>query len=47
MEVILDVLVGRQLIGEQDTFLWFSRVATKAETASLIITAQARALQTE
>jgi hypothetical protein len=44
MEVILE---GRELIGEQDGFLWLSRGDTKAEAASLVTAAKDRALQTE
>jgi len=37
----------RQLIGEEDTFLWLSKGDLKTETESEIVAVQDRALQTE
>ena len=39
--------VDRQLIGEEDTFLWLSRRDLKTETESEIVAAQGQALQTK
>ena len=39
--------VDRQLIGEDNTFIWLSKGDPKAETDSEIVAAQDRALQTE
>jgi len=39
--------IERQLIGEEDTFLWLSKGDLKAETESEIVTAQDRSLQTK
>jgi hypothetical protein len=38
---------GGQLMSEEDTFLWLSRVDLKSETKSEIIAAQDRLLQTK
>ena len=37
--------IDRQLISEEDTFLWLSKGDLKAETESEIVAAQDRALQ--
>jgi hypothetical protein len=39
--------IDRQLITEEDTFLWLSRGDLKAETESEIVTAQDQVLQTK
>ena len=39
--------IDRQLISEEDTFLWLSKGDLKAETESEIVTAQDQALQTK
>jgi len=39
--------MDRQLIGEEDTFLWWSRGDLKGETEGEIIAAQDQALQTK
>ena len=39
--------IDRQLISEEDTFLWLSKGALKAETESEIEAAQYQALQTK
>jgi len=39
--------IDRQLIGEEDTFLWLSKGNLKAGTESEIVAAQDRALQTK
>ena len=39
--------IDRQLIGEEDTFLWVSKGDLKAETESEIVAAQDQALQTK
>jgi len=39
--------IDRQLIGEEDTFLWLSKGELKAETESEIVAAQDQALQTK
>ena len=39
--------IDRQLISEEDTFLWLSKGDLKAETESEIVAAQDRALQTK
>jgi hypothetical protein len=39
--------INRQLIGEEDTFLWLSKGDLKAETESEIVAAQDQAIQTE
>jgi len=39
--------IDRQLIGEEDTFIWLSEGDLKAETEIEIVSAQDRALQTE
>ena len=39
--------IDRELIGEEDTFLWLSKGDLKAETESEIVEAQDQALQTE
>jgi len=39
--------MDRQLISEEDTFLWLSRGDLKGETESEIIVAQDRTLQTK
>ena len=39
--------IDRQLISEEDTFLWLSKGEIKAETESEIVTAQDQALQTK
>jgi hypothetical protein len=39
--------LGRQLISEEDTFLWLSKGDLKAETESEIVAAQDEALQSE
>ena len=39
--------IDRQLISEQDTFLWLSKGDLKAETESEIVAAQDQALQTK
>jgi len=39
--------INRQLISEEDTFLWLSRGDLKAETESEIVAAQDQALQTK
>jgi len=39
--------IDRQLIGEEDSFLWLSRGHLKAETESEIVAAQDQALQTK
>jgi len=37
--------IERQLIGEEDTFLWLSKGDLKAETESEIVAAQDQAIQ--
>jgi len=37
--------IGRQLIGEEDTFLWLSKEDLTAETESEIVAAHDQALQ--
>jgi len=39
--------IDRQLIGEEDTFLWLSKGELKAETESEIVATQDQALQTK
>jgi len=39
--------IDRQLIGEEDTFLWFSKGDLKAETESEMVAAQDQAIQTK
>ena len=39
--------IDRQLIGEEDAFLWLSKGDLKAETESEIVAAQDQALQTK
>jgi hypothetical protein len=39
--------IDRQLISEEDTFLWLSKGNLKAETESDIVAAQDQALQTK
>ena len=39
--------IDRQLIGEEDTFLWLSKGDLKAETESEIVAAQDQAIQTK
>jgi len=39
--------IDRQLINEEDTFLWLSKGDLKAETESEIVAAQDQALQTK
>jgi hypothetical protein len=39
--------IDRQLISEEDTFLWLTKGDLKAETESEIVTAQDQALQTK
>jgi hypothetical protein len=39
--------IDKQLISEEDTFLWLSKGALKAETESERVAAQAQALQTK
>jgi len=39
--------IDRQLISEEDTFLWLSKVDLKAETESEMVAAQDQALQTK
>ena len=39
--------MDRQLIGEEDAFLWLSKGDLTAETGSEIVAAQDRALQTK
>ena len=39
--------IDRKLIREEDTFLWLSKGDLKAETESVIVTAQDQALQTK
>jgi hypothetical protein len=39
--------LDRQLIGEEDTFLWLSKGDSKAETESEIVAAQDQALNTK
>jgi len=39
--------IDRQLISEEDTFLWLSKGELKAETESEIVAAQDQALQTK
>ena len=39
--------IDRQLIGEEDTFLWLSKGDLKAETESEVVAAQDQALQTK
>ena len=39
--------IDRQLISEEDTFLWLSKRDLKAETESEIVAAQDQALQTK
>jgi hypothetical protein len=39
--------IDGQLIGEEDTFLWFSKGDLKAETESEIVAAQDQAIQTK
>ena len=39
--------IGRQLISEEDTFLWLSKGDIKAETESEVVAAQDQALQTK
>ena len=39
--------IDRQLISEEDTFLWLSKGDLKAETESEIVAAQDQALQTK
>jgi len=38
--------IDRELIGEEDTFVWFSKGVLKAETQSEIIAAQDQQIQT-
>ena len=39
--------IDRQIISEEDTFLWLSKEYLKAETESEIVAAQDQALQTK
>ena len=39
--------IDRQLISEEDTFLWLLKGDLKAETESVIVAVQDRALQTK
>jgi len=39
--------INRQLISEEDTFLWLSKGDLKAETESEMVAAQDQALQTK
>ena len=39
--------IDRQLIGEEDTFLWLSKGDLKAETESEMVAAQDQAIQTK
>ena len=39
--------IDRQLISDEDTFLWLSKGDLKAETESEIVAAQEQALQTK
>jgi len=39
--------IDRQLIGEEDTFLWFSKGDLKAETESEMVAPQDQAIQTK
>ena len=39
--------IDRQLIGEEDTFLWLSKGDLKTETESAIVATQDQALQTK
>jgi hypothetical protein len=39
--------IGRQLVSEEDTFLWLTKGDLKAETESEIVAAQDQALQTK
>jgi hypothetical protein len=39
--------IDRQLIGQEDTFLWFSKGDLEAETESEIVAAQDQAIQTK
>jgi hypothetical protein len=39
--------IGRQLISEEDSFLWLSKGDLKAETESEIVAAQDQAIQTK
>jgi hypothetical protein len=39
--------IDRQLVSEEDTFLWFSKGDLKAETESEIVAAQDQAIRTK
>ena len=45
--IIIIINIDRQLISEEDTFLWLSKGDLKAETESEIVAAQDQALQTK
>ena len=47
MASILEVWIERELIDEEDTFLWLSRGELKGETESEITAAQYEAIQTK